>query len=68
MDVNHNNPLSYQQTTNNKMVIFVFHLELSKNPKALVQANELLERASTLMVTRPTSPCAEEESDSDSGL
>lgn len=43
--------------------------ELSKNPKALIQANELLERASTLMVTRPASPCAvEEDSDSDSGL
>ncbi|ODM88292.1 Ankyrin repeat domain-containing protein 6 [Orchesella cincta] len=46
-----------------------FRKELSKNPKALIQANELLERASTLMVTRPTSPCVEEEeSDSDSGL
>lgn len=47
-----------------------FLAELSKNPKALTQANELLENASALMVTTaPPSPAADEQpSDSDSGL
>ncbi len=48
-----------------------FRKELSKNPKALMQANELLENASALMVTTtaPPSPAGNEASDdSDSGL
>ncbi|OXA53872.1 Ankyrin repeat domain-containing protein 6 [Folsomia candida] len=66
------NPINYDQ---NKLKDWVrqyrrFRKELSKNPKALMQANELLENASALMVptSSPPSPAADEESDSDSGL
>ncbi|OXA64697.1 Ankyrin repeat domain-containing protein 6 [Folsomia candida] len=66
------NPINYDE---NKLKDWVrqyrrFRKELSKNPKALIQANELLENASALMVTTtsPPSPAADEESDSDSGL